>query len=176
MIEWASIFDDFQIEKGASEDEIAAFAKNFAAPLSAQDINDIRASTPENLSADELCNQSIWRLPNKPFPKSFLHFLMWSNGGWCRRGEREFQFLGTADLRTYTLIYQFPRYLPDAIPFALNGGGVFYVFDMREDPQNGEYPILGAAAGVLDYEESKFLAHSFIEVCRGTTDIEEIVC
>ena len=69
----------------------------------------------------------------------------------------------------------FPEWMPGAIPFALNGGGVFYVFDMRQQPQNGEYPILMAEAGTLDFEYAKLIGNSFLEVCQGTTNIEDLL-
>lgn len=175
MVNWSSIFDEMQIAKGASETEVIAFAKDFALPLSEKEIAEVRADLLKSKMDVERYDPSKWIIPSKPLPESFLKFLMWNNGGWCRTGKREFGFLGTSDLRGYTLAYLFPEWMPSAIPFALNGGGVFYVFDMREEPQNGEYPILIANAGNLGYEDAKVVAQSFIEVCSGRTNVEDFL-
>jgi hypothetical protein len=171
MIDWPTIFDDWEIQKGASEEEIEIFAKTFNSPLSEKEIAEIQTNLLKiNLDIKEY-NPGNWTLPNRSFPPSFLDFLTWNNGGWCRTGEREFGFLATFDLREYTLAYMFPEWMPGAVPFALDGGGVFYIFDMREESQNGEYPILVSGAGNLDYEYAKSIGNSFLEVCQGTTDI-----
>jgi hypothetical protein len=69
----------------------------------------------------------------------------------------------------------FPEWMQGAIPFALDGGGVFYVFDMREKAKNGEYPILISEAGNLGYHDAKLIANSFLEVCQGTINVEELL-
>ncbi|HEX8177235.1 MAG TPA: SMI1/KNR4 family protein [Pyrinomonadaceae bacterium] len=173
MIDWTSVFDETQVAKGATGAEGAAFAKDFALPLSENEIAEIKADLLKAKIDVQLYDPAKWVLPNKPLPETFLNFLTWNNGGWCRKGEREFGFLGIPDLRSYTLAYMFPAFMPEAVPFALNGGGVFYVFDMREEPDGGEYPILISASGNLGYEDAKVVAQSFIEVCSGTTNIED---
>ncbi len=45
------------------------------------------------------------------------------------------------------LAYHVPEYMPLAVPFAFNGGGTFYMFDMRSPPVNGEYPIVCCGSG-----------------------------
>lgn len=175
MIDWNLIFDEVKLSKGASEPEIADFVKEFPMPLSEREIEKIRNDLRKiNLDA-EVYDPAKWSLPNKPFPLSFLDFLTWNNGGWCRTGEREFGFFSTADLREYTLAYMFPEWMKDAVPFALDGGGVFYVFDMRREAKNGEYPILTTAAGNQGYDDAVLIADSFIEACSGNINIEELL-
>lgn len=174
MIDWISIFDETQIARGASESEVASLARDFSRPLSEKEIVEIRADLLKTKTDIQLYDPAKWFLPSKPLPESFLNFLTWNNGGWCRTGEREFGFLSTPDLRDYTLAYMFPSFMPGAIPFALNGGGIFYVFDMREESRNGEYPILTAASGNLGYEDAKVVGESFVEVCQGTINIEKL--
>jgi len=175
MIDWISIFDEAQIAKGASEDEIACFVTEFPKPLSETELATTKTDLLKLKLDIEVYNPAKWILPNKPFPPSFLNFLSWNNGGWCRKGEREFGFLATFDFREYMLAYMFPEWMESAVPFALNGGGVFYVFDMREEPINGEYPILITKAGNQGYHDAKLIADSFVEACSGTTNIEDLL-
>lgn len=63
--------------------------------------------------------------------------------------------------------YQIPFYLPGTLPIAFDGGGTFYLLDMRQAPVDGEYPILFASAGALDFTESPCLAASFPELIES---------
>ena len=73
-------------------------------------------------------------------------------------------------MREYLLAYHVPQYMPRALPFAFDGSGRFYLFDMRDRPIQGEYPVLYVGAGSLRYEDAVAVASSFVEACRGTTD------
>ncbi|HEY4262442.1 MAG TPA: hypothetical protein VGM98_19930, partial [Schlesneria sp.] len=44
------------------------------------------------------------------------------------------------------------------VPFALDGAGGFYLFDMRNGPVNGEYPIATAHAGNLGWDDESAYA------------------
>jgi hypothetical protein len=112
-----------------------------------------------------------WTLPNGPLPPAYLDFLSWSNGGEFWNGRRCFQFFATWDLRENMLCHSVPKYMPGSLPFALDGGGHFYLFDMRRPPVKGEYPILLAGCGDLDYEDALPVARTFVAVCKGKTDL-----
>ncbi len=62
------------------------------------------------------------------------------------------------------------EYLREAVPFAFDGGGGFYLFDMRREPVEGEYAIVYSHAGSLgwDDDDCTFVAESFPAACRGT--------
>jgi hypothetical protein len=64
--------------------------------------------------------------------------------------------------------------MPDALPFALNGGGWFYVFDMRRDHPSKEYPILFTECGVLNYADAYPLGDSFMSVLGDSRDPETL--
>jgi hypothetical protein len=85
-------------------------------------------------------------------------------------GDRQIGFFSAGELRSMLLEYEVPEYMPGALPIAFDGGGTFYLFDMRKAPSNGEYPILFADAGALEFEEARVVGSSFLEVCQGTTD------
>jgi hypothetical protein len=110
-------------------------------------------------------------LPDGPLPPSYLSLLRWSDGGSFVNGDHRFDpFLPCSRLREYLLGYHVPQYMPGALPFALDGGGGFYLFDMRAGPVRGEYPLLYAGASNLRYDDAVAVASSLIEACRGTTD------
>jgi hypothetical protein len=68
------------------------------------------------------------------------------------------------------LAYEIPQYMPGAVPFAFDGGGTFYLFDMRCDPSDGEYPIVFCNAGALFWEDAIHVAETFPGACQGRTD------
>ncbi|MDQ1924612.1 SMI1/KNR4 family protein [Massilia pseudoviolaceinigra] len=127
--------------------------------LSATDIGSLRGSRPAI----------------RDLPSSYVALLTKSNGGGIVIGNREIAFFDALTLRDYLVDYQFPVYMPGALPFGLNGGGVFYVFDMREAPVDGEFPILAAASGNLEYDSSPTIAHSLQQLLSDLTNIEDFL-
>jgi hypothetical protein len=112
-----------------------------------------------------------WVFPTRPLPPSYLDFLFWSNGGFFLNGDRELQMLAAEELREYLITYRVPYHLPGSVPFALNGSGGFYLFDLDEPPdESGEHPILFAEARDMKFSELVVVGRSFLEVCRGRTD------
>ena len=90
----------------------------------------------------------------RDLPLAYVELLKLSNGGGITIGDREIAFFNPTVMREYLVAYQIPRYMPGALPFGLNGGGVFYVFDMREPMKASDYPILAAAASNLVYDDA----------------------
>jgi hypothetical protein len=182
MIDWSQVFEEAHPDPGASEEEIAAFLAELGRPLSPEEIaevnrwntNPFRPSDPLHASWRPF-DAAAWRMPDRPVPESYLSFLRYSNGGQFRNGDRLFQMYGTG-LRQMMLDRLIPRSMPLALPFAFNGGGVMYLFDMRQPAVNGEYPILCASAGCLDFDPhySPRVADSFLEVCRGRFNVERL--
>jgi hypothetical protein len=184
-VNWASLFDETRPDPGASDAEIDRFVAAIGQPLSPTEVAEVNRTQqnpfPESdplHAAYRPFDPSSWRMPNQPLPADYLSFLRWSNGGWCRTGEREFGFFPTSDptsgVRAMTLAYHVPQYMPGALPFAFNGGGVFYLFDMREAARAGDYPVVCASAGALGWDECWFVADSFLLACRGTSNVEDL--
>jgi hypothetical protein len=82
-----------------------------------------------------------------------------------------------------TLAYHLPEYMPGALPFAFNGGGVFYLFDLREPADaDGQYPVVAVHAGNLGWAtheegyppECWPVADGLEQACRGRTNIEDL--
>lgn len=179
-IDWDSTFSESQRPRGATAEELDSFARDLRRPLDPAEIREARASQTNPWPAGhELHNSyqpldpSTWRVPSVTLPASYRSLLAWSNGPWVRRDERELGFFGTADVREYLLAYQFPHYMPGAVPIAFDGGGVFACFDTRGGLVDGEYPILVAASGDLDYASALPAAASLVEVCTGRTPIDQ---
>lgn len=176
MIGWESLFEEAEPADGASEEEIQRFVANVFSPLTDAEIDLINASqrnpfpdsNPRHATYEPF-DPSKWRFPTTPLPESYLDLIRWSNGGEFGNGDREFGFFGT-NVREFLVGYHVPEYMPLAIPFAFDGGGSFYLFDMRKPAQNGEYPIVFAGSGALGWEQDDYVkvANSLLEACAGT--------
>lgn len=171
---WQTFFDTFTKEVGASSKLIAEFERTALQPLSADEIAVVNASqqnpfpsTDPLHSAYKPFDASDWALPSFSFPDSYLSFLRWSNGGTFTKGGREFGFFPAIDsrrgVRAMMLAYHIPEYMKYAVPFAFDGAGTFYLFDMRKTPSGGDFPIVLAHAGSLGWDEDdcECLAESF---------------
>lgn len=177
-IRWNQVFSTCYPVAGASEDELESLAQSLATPLTEDEIarindsqsNPFRASHPLHCFYKPI-DARLWRLPVRPLPPCYLAFLHWSNGGSFFTANRRFDpFFAASEVRHYLLGYHLPHYMPGAVPFAFDGGGQFYLFDMREQPVAGEYPILFVRSGNLSYNDSVHVATSFIDACRGADD------
>jgi hypothetical protein len=186
-MDWDSVFDTTQKEPGAPQSVLDRFVAEVGLPITAQEVETINRSqqnpfppTDPLYAAYRPFDPSAWVIPNRPLPASYLSLLRWSDGGWGRTGEREFGFFSalcpSGGVRAMLLAYQLPQYMPNTLPIAFNGGGIFYLFDMRRPAVKGEYPIVAASAGYLswDREAWRLVAETFPVACRGTTNIEEL--
>jgi hypothetical protein len=117
----------------------------------------------------------------RPLPPSYLLLLAWSNGGEFRTGERWLQFFPALDrahgVLAMSQAYELPCYMPQALPCALNRGGTFYLFDLREPIAGAEYPVVCSHSGNLGWASDEWvrIADSFAEACRGTIDVDELL-
>ena len=109
----------------------------------------------------------------RDLPDSYLELLAISCGGGIAIGEREIAYFESEAMRDYLIDYQFPVYMPGGLPFGLNGGGVFYVFDMRAAAVAGEFPILAVSSGNLGYDDAPMIAGSIQELLADPTNIED---
>lgn len=184
---WEAIFDECERAAGASDDVIVQFQSTVFGPMTPAEQEVVQGSLTNPFpQSDPLhqqwtpLNPANWIFPTTPLPDSYLDLLRWSNGGCGRKGDREFGFFPALDpesgVRAMMLAYHVPEYMPLATPFAFNGGGVFYLFDMRKPPVDGEYPILACPAGALGFEEGLAIriADSLPEACSGTVDVESL--
>jgi hypothetical protein len=186
-MDWSAVFDEAQPAPGASDAEIEQFVATIGNPLSVTEVAEVNASQhnpfPENdplHAAYRPFDPSRWGMPARPLPPDYLDFLRWSNGGWCRSGEREFGFFSTSDptqgVRAMMLAYHLPEYMPGALAFAFDGGGTFYLFDTRQQAVAGNYPIVCSHSGNVGWEADAHwvVAESFEAACRGTVNVDDL--
>ncbi|WP_028549441.1 SMI1/KNR4 family protein [Paenibacillus sp. UNC451MF] len=178
---WNNLFETEYVKgQEVTPEEIQQFLTTWNEKLSEAEVDEIvsRQSNPFPVS-HELHSQyqpfdpTLWVIPQKQLPASYIEFLKYSNGGEFQNGERYFQFFSTNQFREYNLAYELPEYMEAAVSFAMDGCGNHYLFDMREDMKHNEYPILVAHSGYLDYEGCVQVANSFLELCTGRTSMDD---
>jgi hypothetical protein len=172
MPEWCSVFDEMHPASPANDAALDHFSRAALSPLTQPEIDDLIAEDRRLLAAREGRFASRprepfqWSLPHRLFPASYLSFLRFSDGGSFRTGERWFDpFLSTAEVRRDLLAYGFPHWLPGLVPFALDGGGSFYAFDMRLPAQSGEYPIVYCPSGAFFWDDLRPAGDTFLDAC-----------
>ena len=160
-IDWSTVFDVTAPEMpGADESAMEIFIAASLAPFTELELDELAADVAQLAT------------PDKGYPESYLSFLRWSNGGSYVNGERHFDFFSTGDVRDFLLGYRIPVHLPGTMPFAFDGGANFYLFDMRHEMNEGEFPIVFAPSCGMSWDKEAYsVADSFLGVCRGRTDI-----
>ena len=187
-IDWSAIFDESHPNPGASETVIAQLLDEITRPLTEAEIQTANAvqrnpyPTSDRLHATwQPFDPATWCIPSRPLPATYLSLLRRSDGGEFRTGERWFQFLPAlgerAGVRAVLLAYHIPQYMPGAVPIAWNGGGTFYMLDLRQPAVRGEYPIVCAHAGFLGWgpPTCRVVAHTLEAACRGTINVEDML-
>ena len=155
-------------EPPATDADIAAFVGSVFVPLSDNEIRDLHVEHKAAVGDgcfDPPFDPATWQLPIRPLPDSYLSFLRYSNGGYFAGTNRDFDPLfNTREVRDYMLGYSIPHWMPSSCPIGFDGGGTFYLLDMRRESDIGDYPVLFAHAGNLGYDEAIILANSFAEL------------
>jgi hypothetical protein len=166
---WATLFDEAYPEPGVPPQYLdgSVIEDWLSAPLTFAEYQECEARGTDPTG---------WVLPSRSLPPSYKAFLGWSNGGTFVTGDREFQMLKVLELREYLLLYDVPQHMPGAVPFGLDGAGSFYLFDLRDPPDDrGEYPVLFAPTGNLGYPSAAVLGRSFEEVVRDGRNPEDLL-
>lgn len=182
-MDWESVFEVcYRKYPGITEQELEHVVNHWNKPLSEQEIAEIRGRQrnpfPKSNPLHELYkpfDPAKWSIPNKSLPAAYLDFLRYSNGGEFGNGERYFQFFGADELRAMMLAYEFPEYMSGAVPFAMDGCGHHYAWDMRRYWEDGKYPIVVSHSGNLGYEDALQIAETFMELCHGTISAEDML-
>lgn len=162
----------------ATDADIAKFVESVFEPISDEEIKALHAEH-EAVVGDSCCDPAFdpgsWQLPQRKLPDSYLAFLRYSNGGFFAGQNRNFDPLfNVNEIRDYMLAYCIPHWMPLSCPIGFDGGGTFYLLDMREDAPANDYPVLFAHAGNLGYNQAITLTETFadlIETQLGPHDI-----
>ncbi|MFS0839074.1 SMI1/KNR4 family protein [Paenibacillus sp. 1P03SA] len=174
-------FDETFVKRaGAAEEILEMFLQNWKLPLTEDETKEIAARQGNPFPANSPFYDAYtpidpagWRLPQGELPDAYADLLRYSDGGEFQNGERYFQFFSTSDFREMNLAYELPEYMPLSVSFAMDGCGNHYIFDMRQAPVKGEYPILAAHSGSLGYDDCVRVADSFEELCRGRSSLDD---
>jgi hypothetical protein len=109
---------------------------------------------------------------------SYFQLLTWSNGGAFCKGQRWYDWLfATHEVLGITNAYNVPKYMPAALPFAFDGGGIFYVFDLRQPSKLQNCPIYCVSAGYLCWnaDAAILVANSFDQALDGLFKISDLL-
>jgi hypothetical protein len=187
MIDWPSIFDEAYPVPGATAPERERFLATVTQALTPLEIKAINESQQNPFAKNHPLHAtwkpfdpSLWKIPDRPLPESYLELLSWSNGGEFRRGKRWFQFFPMLDpnhgVRAMLLAYHLPLYMPEALPFGFNSQGTFYLFDMRRAAKRGEYRVISSQSGNLGWGADQCIdvAESFEAACRGDINVDDL--
>lgn len=185
MIDWSTVFEEVEQKlDGATYDEIQEFVNSVSLPLSGEEVAWINKgqSNPwregdEHYASYQPFDPTVWPIPSRPLPPSYLSLLQWSNGGAFRTGDRRFQFFSTLGIREMMLAYHVPEYMPRALPIAFDGSGTFYLFDTREPASDDEYPVVCSHAGAIGWQSGYHaIVGSCLEAaCRSTVDVCDLL-
>jgi hypothetical protein len=97
----------------------------------------------------------------KVFPKDYVEFLLWSNGGEGEIGENYLSLWRCEDIAQLNEDYSIQKYLTENfVAFGTNGGGECYAFDYSE-PEKPK--VINCALGDLDINELRYVADTFTE-------------
>ncbi len=162
----------YERNPGISREQVPAINAMLQAPLNTSELIEL-AKLHSKVPGSQ--NANSWTVDLRDLPESYVELLSISHGGGLTIGEREIAYFEDLLLREYLLHYEFPVYMPGALPFGLNGGGVFYIFDMRTPPCDGEFPILVAHSSYLDFDGATLVARDIHELLSDSTNVEELL-
>jgi SMI1 / KNR4 family. len=114
-----------------------------------------------NDSCDEKIIKKVETELKKDFPKSYVDFLFWSNGGEGEIGENYISLWDCENITQLNNDYGIQKYLTeDFVAFGTDGGGNCFAFDFRiqRNPR-----IVKCALGDLDINELSYVAETFTE-------------
>lgn len=99
--------------------------------------------------------------PSYSLSQDYLSLMHESNGGDYVNGEREYQFLALGEVVEYYEAYMFSEFMPYAFPFAMDGCGNFYIFNLRAE----DSCVYAISAGNMGWEKDECyrIAGSFRE-------------
>jgi hypothetical protein len=120
---------------------------------------------PEKFYKNDSCDRNVIKKIEeklgKVFPKDYVDFLLWSNGGEGETGENYISFWRCEDIAQLNKDYGIQKYLTENfVAFGTDGGSECYAFDYSV-PSNPK--IVNCSLGDLDINELRHLADTFTE-------------
>jgi hypothetical protein len=90
-------------------------------------------------------------------PIELAEILRESNGVTLWRNPKEVQVLSTGEIEEYYECYGFPNWMPDAIPFAMDGSGNFLILR-----RSGGEAVYAVRAGNLGWTDAVKLSETML--------------
>lgn len=131
----------------------------------------------EALKDAERNQLSLWleqnNFPSRYLPEDYLSLMQESNGGDFTYGEREYQFLSITEVMDAYACYMFSKFMPFAFPFAMDGNGNFYIFNLRAADDH----VYIVNAGNLGWEEDACfqIAESFVDCLKQEIHTDDFI-
>jgi hypothetical protein len=127
MHDWTRLFEVTRREPALAPLEARRQIEQLSAPLSASELAELAGVVG--------CPEEALRTQNPVaqhgFPEELLDLYRWCDGGDLTVGDRRFEpLLRLGEIREYLLAYGVIHWLPGCIPFAMDGGGCFYLLDV----------------------------------------------
>jgi hypothetical protein len=99
----------------------------------------------------------------RPLPEDYMAFLRLSNGGGLWYQDIWYvRFWRSVDIPSWSAAFGFvPDEMPGALAFADDGGGEGLVFDIRQEQQDGLYPVVAANFVTIGWKEVIPVAQDF---------------
>ena len=104
-------------------------------------------------------------------PDTYIELLKESNGGDFTTGNREYQLFSVEEAMQAYESYKFSIYMPFAFPFAMDGCGNFYIFNLR----NKDACVYAVSSGDLEWKECHKIADSFLHCLEQKESLDEII-
>ncbi|MBQ3010729.1 MAG: SMI1/KNR4 family protein [Methanocorpusculum sp.] len=126
---------------------------------------------------DQIASVGKWLsaqgFPCPVLPAALASLLMESNGGLFTVCFREYQLFSTSELQEYYEVYQFNKYMPYALPWAMDGCGNFYLFNLR----NKDCAVYAVSAGNLGWgpDECYQIADSLEDCLRQVDPLDDLM-
>ena len=130
-----------------------------------------RESGADETQLDELYN--FLKSNHFPFcelPDTYIELLKESNGGDFTTGNREYQLFSAEETLQAYQSYNFSVYMPFSFPFAMDGCGNFYIFNLREKDDC----VYAVSAGDLEWEECYKIADYLVQCFRQKESLDDI--
>lgn len=104
-------------------------------------------------------------------PDTYIELLNESNGGDFTIGNREYQLFSAEETLQAYQSYNFPVYMPFAFPFAMDGCGNFYIFNLREKDDC----IYAVSSSDLEWDECHKIANNLMQCFGQKESLDDIL-
>ena len=127
--------------------------------------------------ADEVQLEKVYsflrdnQFPVCELPDTYIELLKESNGGDFTTGNREYQLFSAEETLQAYQSYNFSVYMSFAFPFAMDGCGNFYIFNLREKDDC----IYAVSSSDLEWDECHKIANNLMQCFGQNESLDDIL-